>query len=147
MNKPNHILLVEDSENDELLTLRALKQHNITNPVVVARDGAEAVDYLLGMKEDGQPANELPVVVMLDLKLPKLGGIQVLQRIRENERTRLLPVVVLTSSDEECDIRDCYNLGVNSFVQKPVEFGSFMDAVGKLGMYWILVNEPPPLPR
>jgi two-component system response regulator len=147
MNRPNNILLVEDNENDELLTLRALQQHNIKNPVIVARDGAEAVEQLFALDEKGQPANDLPVVVLLDLKLPKLGGIQVLKKIREHERTRLLPVVVLTSSDEECDIRDCYALGVNSFVQKPVEFASFMDAVGKLGVYWVLVNEPPPCPR
>lgn len=144
MTKPSHILLVEDNENDELLTLRALKQHNIQNPVSVARDGAEALNHLLETTADGKPARELPLVVMLDLRLPKIGGIQVLKQIRDNERTRLLPVVVLTSSDEERDIRECYALGVNSFVQKPVEFTSFMDAVGQLGMYWVLVNEPPP---
>jgi two-component system response regulator len=147
MNKSSYILLVEDNENDELLALHALKHHNIQNQVVVARDGSEALEYLHGVKEDGQPAHELPLVVMLDLRLPKVSGIQVLKSIRETPRTHLLPVVVLTSSDEESDIRACYNLGVNSFVQKPVEFSSFMDAVGKLGMYWILVNEPPPFPR
>ena len=142
------ILLVEDNPQDEALTLRALKKNKIRNAVVVARDGAEALDYLLatGAHEGRDPA-ELPAVVLLDLKLPKVDGIEVLRRIRADERTKFLPVVILTSSNEERDRLDGYGSGANSYVRKPVEFTEFADAVRQLGLYWVLLNEPPPPPR
>ena len=144
----NHgkILLVEDNPDDVTLTMRALKSHNITNEVIVARDGVEAVDYLFGTK--ARPATaELPAVVLLDLKLPKLNGMEVLQRIRAEERTRFLPVVILTSSDEERDLIDGYSLGANSYVRKPVDFVEFTKAAQQLGLYWLLMNRAPPSPR
>ena len=144
----NHgkILLVEDNPDDVTLTMRALKSHNITNEVIVARDGVEAVDYLFGTKV--RPATaELPAVVLLDLKLPKLNGMEVLQRIRAEERTRFLPVVILTSSDEERDLIDGYSLGANSYVRKPVDFVEFTKAAQQLGLYWLLMNRAPPSPR
>ncbi len=136
------ILLVEDNPDDEALTLRALKQKNISNEIVVARDGVEALDYL-GLGENGgaEPGGVLPHVVLLDLKLPKLDGMEVLQRIRASERTRHLPVVILTSSDEEIDMVRGYEHGANSYVRKPVDFGEFMSAVGDLGLYWLVINE------
>jgi len=138
------ILLVEDNPDDAALTMRALKSHNIKNEVVVARDGAEALDYLFGT--GGKPvAAEPPAVVLLDLKLPKLTGLEVLQRIRANEGTRLLPVVILTSSDEERDVIDGYRLGANSYVRKPVDFVEFTEAAKQLGLYWLLMNRAPPL--
>lgn len=139
------VLVVEDNPDDEMLTLRALRNHRIKNEIVVVRDGVEALDYLLatGSFSDRDP-NDLPQVVLLDLRLPKLDGIQVLQRIRAEERTRLLPVVVLTSSDEEKDVVDSYHFGANSYVRKPVEFGEFTEAIRQLGLYWVLLNEPPP---
>ena len=140
------ILLVEDNPDDVALTMRALKSHNITNEVIVARDGVEAVDYLFGTKV--RPATaELPAVVLLDLKLPKLNGMEVLQRIRAEERTRFLPVVILTSSDEERDLIDGYSLGANSYVRKPVDFVEFTKAAQQLGLYWLLMNRAPPSPR
>jgi len=143
-NRPYSILLVEDNPDDEALTLRALKQHNVQNNVHVCRDGAEALEYLFGNGNgDGLKGPDLPQVVLLDLRLPKVDGLQVLKRIRESAITRLLPVVVLTSSDEERDIVQSYQLGANSFVRKPVEFTEFIDGVRQLGLYWLLVNRPP----
>ena len=143
---PGKILLVEDNPDDVALTMRALKSHNITNDVVVAQDGVQALDYLFGAK--GRPAtSDLPAVVLLDLKLPKVNGMEVLQRIRADERTRLLPVVILTSSDEERDIIDGYSLGANSYVRKPVDFVEFTKAAQQLGLYWLLMNRTPPSPR
>ena len=138
------ILLVEDNPDDEALTLRALKKNNITNEVIVARDGAEALGYLFGT--GGQTGRPLaPQVTLLDLKLPKVDGLEVLRRIREDQRTRLLPVVILTSSNEERDRLQGYNLGANSYVRKPVDFVQFTDAVRQLGLYWLLLNERPPV--
>jgi two-component system, response regulator len=142
------ILLVEDNADDEKLTLRALKKNNIGNEVVVARDGAEAVDYLLGTgTNEGKKLNELPQVVLLDLKLPKLDGLEVLRRLRAHERTKLLPVVILTSSNEEQDRVTGYALGANSYVRKPVDFNQFMEAARQLGLYWLVLNEAPPARR
>lgn len=139
------ILLVEDNENDELLTLRALKQHRVINPVTVARDGGEALEYLFGTGSDeGREVIKLPALVLLDLKLPKVSGLQVLSKVRSHEPTSRVPVVILTSSDEEKDICESYRLGANSYVRKPVEFDEFVDAVGALGIYWTMVNESPP---
>jgi len=139
------ILLVEDNANDEFLTLRALKKHNVANSVVVARDGAEALDFLFATgSHSGRNPADPPVVVLLDLKLPKVDGLEVLRRIRADARTRYLPVVILTSSKEERDIVTGYQLGTNSYVQKPVDFTAFVDAVGQLGLYWLMLNEPPP---
>ena len=139
------ILLVEDSSSDEELTLRALKKHNIANRVVVTRDGAEALDYLFVQgSHAGRNPEEVPQVVLLDLNLPKIGGLEVLRRMRADERTRRIPVVVLTSSDEEKDILSSYDLGANSFVRKPVDFAQFVDAARQLGLYWLVLNERPP---
>ena len=143
---PGKILLVEDNPDDVALTLRALKSHNITNDVVVAQDGVQALDHLFGT--GGKPALEdLPAVVLLDLKLPKVNGMEVLQRIRADEGTRLLPVVILTSSDEERDVIEGYSLGANSYVRKPVDFVEFTQAAKQLGLYWLLMNRAPPTPR
>lgn len=139
------ILLVEDNPDDEALTLRALTKNNITNDVVVARDGVEALDYLLGAgKYAGRDTSVMPQLILLDLKLPKIDGLEVLRRIRADERTRLLPVVILTSSNDEKDRINGYGLGANSYVRKPVDFTQFIDAVRQLGLYWLLLNEPPP---
>jgi two-component system response regulator len=139
------ILLVEDNPDDEALTLRALKRNNILNEVVVARDGAEALDYLFaqGVHSD-RDAGKLPEVVLLDLKLPKLDGLEVLRRIRDEPLTRRLAVVILTSSNEERDIIAGYNLGANSYIRKPVDFNQFMEAVRQLGVYWLVLNVPSP---
>jgi len=137
------ILLVEDNPKDEALTLRALKKANIGNRVVVAHDGVEAVDYLLGTAPDGG-RNELPQLILLDLKLPKLDGHEVLRRIRGDERTRLLPIVILTTSVEDRDRFQGYRLGANSYVRKPVDFAEFAQAVVQLGLYWLVLNEQPP---
>lgn len=134
------VLVVEDNPDDVELTLRALRRMGLTNTVRVARDGVEALELLLG---DGTSRPPLPRVVLLDLKLPRVGGLEVLARLREEERTRTLPVVVLTSSREEPDVKKAYALGVNSYVVKPVEFEKFVDAVGKVGQYWLLLNLPP----
>jgi two-component system response regulator len=140
MNRP--ILLVEDNPDDEELTLRALKKNNILNDVVVARDGAEALDYLFGTGAHAhRDLSILPQVVLLDLNLPRIGGLDVLRRIREDPRTRLLAVVVLTSSKEEEDIVRSLSLGANSFVRKPVEFDEFIAAVKTLGLFWLLLHE------
>jgi two-component system response regulator len=143
--KKKTILLVEDNANDEFLTLRALKKYNIANDVVVARDGAEALDYLFGTgAHAGRNVIDSPVVMLLDLKLPKIDGLEVLRRVRASDQTRLLPVVILTSSNEEKDVIQGYKLGTNSYVQKPVDFSAFVDAVGQLGLYWLMLNEPVP---
>jgi two-component system, response regulator len=139
------ILLVEDNPDDVDLTLRAFKQNNIFNKVVIARDGVEALDYLMGTGvHTGRSSVDLPVVTLLDLKLPKINGLEVLKRIRENERTRLLPVVILTSSIEERDVVDSYKLGANSYVRKPVNFDEFIKAIASLGLYWLIWNNSPP---
>ena len=144
----NVILLVEDNPDDEALTLRALKKNNILNQVVVARDGAEALDYLFGAgKYSGRDPNLLPHVVLLDLKLPKVDGLEVLRQLRASERTKLLPVVILTSSNEEQDRYRGYDLGANSYVRKPVDFTKFIEAVRQLGLYWLVLNERPPARR
>ena len=138
------ILLVEDDPDHELLTIRALRKSHIANDVRVARDGEEATRMLFGEGEGALP--QLPQVILLDLKLPKVDGLEVLRRIRGSERTRMLPVVVLTSSDEENDIVRSYKLGVNSYIRKPVNFSDFAEATQQLGMYWLVLNEcPPPL--
>ena len=139
------ILLVEDNPDDEVITLRALKKANFANHIQVARDGAEALDYLFGTGSFAdRDVREQPQLILLDLKLPKITGLEVLRRIRENELTRRTPVVILTSSTEDTDKRQGYDLGANSFVSKPVEFGEFAEAVQRLGFYWLLVNQPPP---
>jgi len=140
------ILLVEDNPDDVALTMRALKSHNITNDVVVSKDGVHALEYLLGANGSAGVA-ELPAVVLLDLKLPRVDGLEVLRRIRADERTRLLPVVILTSSDEERDVINGYSLGANSYVRKPVDFVEFTEAARQLGLYWLLMNRAAPLPR
>jgi two-component system response regulator len=141
------ILLVEDNPDDEALTLRALRKANVSNEVVVARDGVEALDYLLSTGRHAEAAaRPTPQVILLDLKLPKVDGLEVLRRLRADERTRLLPVVILTSSNEEQDLIEGYRLGANSYVRKPVDFGHFADAVRQLGLYWLIVNQPPPPP-
>lgn len=142
---PGKILLVEDNPDDVALTMRALKSHNIRNEVVVAQDGVQAIEYLFGA--EGKPSAEQPAVVLLDLKLPRINGLEVLKRIRTEERTRLLPVVILTSSDEERDLMDGYSLGANSYVRKPVDFVEFTEAAKQLGLYWLLMNQAPPIPR
>jgi two-component system, response regulator len=138
------ILLVEDNPDDEALTIRALKKNNIGNRLVVVRDGVEAIDFLFctGPFADRDP-KDTPQVVLLDLKLPKIDGLEVLRRIRENPMTRLLPVVILTSSKEEQDILEGYKLGANSYVRKPVDFDQFVEAVRQLGLYWLVLNESP----
>ena len=139
------ILLVEDNPSDVKLTKRALEQNQITNELLVAEDGAEALDYLFATGQyAGRNVRDLPAVVLLDLKLPKIDGLEVLKKIRANEFTRLMPVVILTSSDQEVDMIASYNLGANSFIRKPVDFKQFTEAVRTLGMYWLLLNEPPP---
>jgi two-component system response regulator len=140
------ILLVEDNPDDVALTLRALKKNNIANQVVVASDGAEALDYLFGTgRHAGRDVGETPAVVLLDLKLPKVDGLEVLRRLRTDERTKLLRVVILTSSKEEQDLLNGYKLGANSYVRKPVDFVKFVDAVRQLGLYWLVLNESPPV--
>lgn len=142
------ILLVEDNSDDEALTLRALKKNNIKNEVVVARDGVEALDYLFGRGPYvDRNLDEMPQVVLLDLKLPKVDGLEVLRQVRANGRTRLLPVVILTSSNEEQDRLNGYGLGANSYVRKPVDFTQFMEAVRQLGLYWLILNEAAPSVR
>ena len=142
MNKV--ILLIEDNPDDVKLTLRALKKSNILNEVVVAQDGVEALDYLFGTGEHaGRDTRVVPQLVLLDLKMPKLDGLEVLQRLRNDARTKLLPVVVLTTSSEDKDRIESYKLGANSYVRKPVDFDKFVDAVRQLGLYWLVLNEAP----
>lgn len=139
------ILLVEDDPDDEVLTLRALTKNRILNEVKVVRDGVEALDYLFGRGQyAGRDIYPLPQVVLLDLRLPRLDGLEVLRQLRADERTCLLPIVVLTSSDEERDIVESYRLGANSYVRKPVDFSQFSEAVRQLGLYWLVLNEGPP---
>jgi CheY-like chemotaxis protein len=144
----NHkvILLVEDNPDDEALAIRALKRHHIGNEIVVAHDGVEALDYLFctGIYADRDITNK-PSVVLLDLKLPRIDGLEVLRRVREDPRTKFLPVVVLTTSSEEGDLLNSYSLGCNSYICKPVDFVQFSEAIRQLGMYWLLMNEPPPV--
>jgi two-component system response regulator len=143
--KNNVIMLVEDNPDDEALTVRALKKNKVVNEVVVARDGVEALDYLFGEGiHTGRDTRELPQVVLLDLKLPKLDGLGVLRRLRGDDRTKLLPVVILTSSNEEQDRMSSYGLGANSYVRKPVDFDQFVVAATQLGLYWLVLNQPPP---
>jgi two-component system response regulator len=140
-----YILLVEDNPDDEALTLRALKKNNIGNEVVVARDGAEALDYLFGAGVyAGRDMSLMPAVTLLDIKLPKIDGLEVLRRLRADGRTKLLPVVILTSSKEEQDLIDGYKFGASSYIRKPVDFSQFTEAVRELGLYWLVLNETPP---
>jgi two-component system response regulator len=142
------ILLVEDNPDDEALTLRALKKNNILNPVTIVRDGAEALDFLFGQGAyTGRDVSQQPAVTLLDLKLPKVDGLEVLKRMRADARTRLLPVVILTSSKEEQDLVSGYHLGANSYIRKPVDFTQFMEAIRQVGLYWLMMNEPPPPKR
>jgi two-component system, response regulator len=142
------ILLVEDNADDEVLTLRALKKNNIRNEVIVARDGSEALDYLFGTgTHAGRDLSVMPQIILLDLKLPKVDGFEVLNRVRASEITKFLPVVILTTSNEDQDRIRGYGLGANSFVRKPVEFDKFIEAVRQLGLYWLILNEPAPVPR
>jgi CheY-like chemotaxis protein len=143
--KPRIILLVEDNPSDVELTRRALRKSHIANKMVVAEDGQEALDYLFGDEPSGSGhKNELPALILLDLKLPRVDGLQVLRRIRADERTRHLPVVILTTSSEEQDIARSYDLGANSYVRKPVDFEQFVEAARYLGLYWLVMNEPAP---
>lgn len=143
--KPPRILLVEDNPDDEELTLLAFKKSKLSNEIVVARDGVEALDYLFGTGDyAGRDLSDMPKLILLDLKLPKLDGIEVLERIRRDERTRLLSVVILTSSREQEDLVNSYALGANSYIRKPVDFNQFIEAVQQLGLYWLVLNERPP---
>jgi CheY-like chemotaxis protein len=138
------ILLVEDNPDDEKLSIRALKKHNVANSIVVTRDGVEALDYLFATGQyQGRNVNDLPAVVLLDLKLPRIDGLEVLRRIRANDRTKPLAVVILTTSNEEQDLLTSYDLGANSYICKPVDFDHFTDAVRQLGLYWLVLNEIP----
>ncbi len=140
--KPRKILLVEDNPSDVGLTQRALTKSRIANEIVVAEDGQEALDYLFGA--DGQNGNELPALVLLDLKLPRVDGLEVLRQIRAGARTSRLPVIILSTSREERDIARGYDLGVNSYITKPVDFMQFVETIQNLGRYWLVINEPPP---
>jgi len=145
MHEGGTILLVEDNQDDEALSIRAFERNNIRNPVVCVRDGQEAIDWLFGEgKYAGRDPSESPAVVLLDLKLPKLDGLEVLRRVRANPVTRLTPIVILTSSREERDRLEGYSLGANSYIQKPVDFEQFVEAIRQLGLYWLVLNEPPP---
>ena len=139
------ILLVEDNPDDEELTKRALRQAKIANEIVVARDGSEAIEFLFGQgRHAGRDLSQMPAVILLDLKLPKVSGLEVLQRLRADERTKLVPTVILTSSSEDEDMLKSYKWGANSYVRKPVEFGAFVNSVSQLGIYWLLLNQAPP---
>ncbi|WNO09940.1 response regulator [Teredinibacter sp. KSP-S5-2] len=142
------ILLVEDNPDDELLTIDALEQNNIGNDVVVARNGIEALDYMFGRGQyEGRDVTDMPAIILLDLKLPKIDGLEVLRQIREDPRTCMQPIAILTSSNEEEDRIKGYKLGANSYVRKPVDFDEFIRAAGQLGLYWLLLNQPPPVPK
>jgi CheY-like chemotaxis protein len=148
MNKKNFILLAEDNQDDIDLILRSFKKNNISNEIAIARDGVGALDFLFGTgAHEGRDVSLLPTVVLLDIKMPKMGGMEVLARIRSDARTKLLPVVFLTSSNEEQDLLKGYDLGVNSYVRKPVDFVQFNEVVRQLGLYWLLLNEAPPLQK
>jgi len=138
------ILLVEDNPDDEALTLRAFRKNNVRNPVVVVRDGAEALEWLFRTGPYADRDGTAPQVVLLDLKLPKIDGLEVLRQVRANEGTKLLPVVILTSSKEESDLIQGYELRANSYIRKPVDFERFLEAVREIGLYWLVLNEPPP---
>jgi CheY-like chemotaxis protein len=141
------ILLVEDNPDDEALTIRAFKKSHLVNEIVVAHDGAEALDYLFGRgSHAGRDVRLMPAVVLLDLRLPKIDGLEVLRRIRADERTKLTPIVILTSSKEEQDLVNGYLSGANSYIRKPVDFDKFTDAIRQLGLYWLVLNEVPPVP-
>jgi CheY-like chemotaxis protein len=143
----HEILLIEDNADDVDLTLRALRKNKIANDVIIVRDGVEALDYLFAAGQyAGRDPAALPQVVLLDLKLPRLDGLQVLERVRANPKTRLLPIVILTSSTEQRDLLTGYTLGANSYIRKPVDFEQFVDAVHQLGLYWLVLNQRPPLP-
>jgi CheY-like chemotaxis protein len=145
-NEHSNILIVEDNPNEVLLTIRSLKKHNLANNIVNVSDGPAALDYLFGEGgHQGRNVMEQPRVVLLDLKLPKLDGLQVLARIRADQRTKLLPVVILTSSQEESDLVQSYNLGANSYIVKPVEFENFAKSIYEIGLYWLLLNKPAPV--
>ena len=140
-----NILLVEDNPDDEALAIRALQKSNLINDITVARDGVEALDYLFGTGQyEDRDTREMPALILLDLKLPKIDGLEVLRRLRKDERTKHLSVVALTSSSEEQDLIDSYDLHVNSYVRKPVDFNQFTEAVAQVGLYWLVLNEPPP---
>lgn len=145
METLRRILLAEDDPKDVELTLEALSEHNLANEVVVASDGREALDYLYRLGKHAGRTNGNPVVLLLDLKMPKIDGLEVLRKIKQDESMKMLPVVVLTSSRESRDLEECYRLGVNAYVVKPVKFPDFLDAVKKLGVFWALINEPPPV--
>jgi two-component system response regulator len=146
MNKV--ILLVEDNASDEKLTILAFKKCGVSNEVVVMRDGAAALDYIFGTGgQEGRETSVLPTVILLDLQLPRIGGLEVLRRIRADERTRIIPVIVLTSSKQDEDVMRSYSLGANAYVRKPVEFVAFVEAAKTLGLFWLLLNEPAPTPR
>jgi len=145
--EPRAILLVEDNAKDEELTLRAMRKNRIHNEIVVVRDGQEALDYLFAEGAHADRAGKLPELVLLDLQLPKIGGLEVLRRLRADERTRLQPIVILTSSAEEGDRLAGYGNGANSYVRKPVDFVAFTEAVRQIGLYWLVLNEPPPPAR
>lgn len=136
------VLLVEDNQNDELLTRRAFKKNNMADRLIVARDGVEALDFLLGTgSHAGRNLDRMPALILLDLNLPRMGGLEVLRRVRCHERTKLIPVVILTSSDEEKDIRGSYQLGMNSYIRKPVDYNEFVETVRQLGLYWLELND------
>ena len=138
------ILLVEDNINDEKLTIRAFKKNNYTSDIVVARDGVEALDFLFGREEyEDRDTGHQPQIILLDLKLPRMSGLEVLAQIRQDERTKLIPVIVLSTSDELADRRESYRLGANSYIQKPVDFHEFVETIDLIGKYWLVVNKPP----
>jgi CheY-like chemotaxis protein len=137
------ILLVEDNPDDVELTLRAFEKHNLANEIIVARDGEEAVDILFQRGKEGVK-QQVPDLILLDLKLPKMDGLEVLRQVKENPRTKVIPVVILTSSKEENDLNESYRLGANSYIRKPVNFKKFTEVVIQLGLYWMVINEPPP---
>jgi CheY-like chemotaxis protein len=147
VTQKNVLLLVEDNPDDEELTLLAFEQSPIANEVVVAHDGVEALDYLFGTGiHADRNLSVMPALILLDLQLPRINGLEVLQRLRADPRTKLLPVVILTTSNEQQDLINSYSLGCNSYIRKPVDYDQFMTAVQQLGMYWLLINEPPPVP-
>lgn len=142
MLKQKKILLVEDNADDEILTIRALKKNNIANDIIIARDGAEALDYLFE-NDAGKKVNPLPTLIILDLNLPKIDGLEVLKRIKADDQLKLIPVVVLTSSDEQKDMLRSYGLGANSYIRKPVDFNKFIEVAANIGLYWLVLNEIP----
>lgn len=146
VSTPGLLLLVEDNADDEELTLMAFQQGGITNPIVVARDGVEALDYLFatGVYRD-RSSERLPALILLDLQLPRINGLEVLQRIKSNAKTQMIPVVILTTSNEQRDLVGSYSLGCNSYIQKPVDYDRFLTVIQQLGMYWLVINSPPPL--